>query len=78
MSAKDQVIIVNHVQQVNDGDIASRFLLGLYKYYNDKSLRHVLQHYVDVANDKLRLFPGEGLIEKTTYSEPQKKRFQKR
>ena len=72
MSAKDQVIVVNHVQQFKEGEVASRFLLGLYKYYNDKSLRHVLQHYVDVANERYGL-ESLGSIEKTTYSEPQKK-----
>ena len=61
----DQVIVVNHVQQFKKDHVASRFQLGLYKYYNDKSLRHVLQHYVDVAEDRY----GDEWIEDIHYDE---------
>ena len=62
----DQIIVVNHVQQFKTDHVASRFQLGLYKYYNDKSLRHVLQHYVDVAEER---YFGEEPIEDIHYDE---------
>ena len=49
----NQVIVVEHFQKFPGDTTPSSHILGLYKYYNDKSLRHVFQHYKDVANDKL-------------------------
>ncbi|MAF24011.1 hypothetical protein CL634_00280 [bacterium] len=71
MPAKDQVIVVNHVQQFKEGDTASRFLLGLYKYYKDKSLRHILQHYVDIAAQPGRLITSQ--IADVYYNEEEKR-----
>ena len=61
----DKIIVVNHVQQLNNEEIASRFQLGLYKYFNDKSLRHVLQHYLDVARSRY----GDEQVEDVYYNE---------
>ena len=69
MSAKDQVILVEHYERADRYHIP--YVLGLFKYYNDKSLRHVYQHYVDVANDKAKRAAGRG-FERSQYSEEQR------
>ena len=71
MFEKDKVIIVSHVQQMKPDTIASRYTLGLYKYYKDKSLRHVLQHYLDVAES--RYGDDHDMIESVDYDEESKR-----
>jgi hypothetical protein len=63
---KDQVIVVEHFQNFPGDTTPSSHILGLYKYYNDKSLRHVFQHYKDVATQ-----PGRAVV-LTNYYEGEK------
>ena len=69
MSDKDQVIIVEHRQKF-PRENWSTHIIGLYKYYNDKSLRHIFQHYKDVANDKGKRAAGRAIVA-TSYCDGQ-------
>ena len=71
MPAEDQVIVVEHYQRFPGDPEASKFILGLFNYYNDKSLRHVFQHYIDVANDPGKRTAGRR-FESSDYWEDQK------
>lgn len=71
MPAKDQVIIVEHFQKFPGDTTHSPYIVGLFKYYNDKSLRHVFQHYKDVANDKGKRTAGRAIV-LTNYFEDQR------
>ena len=66
----NQVIVVEHFQKFPGDTTPSSHILGLYKYYNDKSLRHVFQHYKDVANDKSKRAGGRAIVT-TSYCEGQ-------
>ena len=71
MSDKDQVIVVEHFQKFPGDTTHSSHIIGLFKYYNDKSLRHVFQHYKDVAADKGKRAAGRVVV-LTNYYEGQR------
>ncbi len=48
----NRVIIIEHAQQFPDETNESKQILSVYNYYNHKSLRHVFQHYLDVAKER--------------------------
>ena len=70
MSDKDQVIVVEHFQKFPGDTTPSSHILGLYKYYNDKSLRHVFQHYKDVATERKKEDAWRAIVT-TSYCEGQ-------
>ncbi len=67
---KNEVIVVEHWQTFPGDKDPSSHILGLYKYYNDKSLRHVFQHYKDVAEERKKADAWKAVVT-TSYCEGQ-------